>query len=67
MPGAVYVMRNATGADVSEAVLFGEIFYFDNSGQLWIMNDELGVMNYELKVHSMRIKRGFTVNSYFDE
>jgi hypothetical protein len=35
MPGAVYIMRNAAGAHVAEAVLLGEVFYFYYGGHGW--------------------------------
>jgi hypothetical protein len=36
VPGAVYVMRNAARAYISEAVLFGEAFYFYYGAHLLI-------------------------------
>jgi hypothetical protein len=41
VPGTVYIVRNATGTYVSEAVLFGEVLDFNYGGQILIMSDEL--------------------------
>lgn len=55
MPPAVYIMGNGSRAYLTEAVLFGEVFYFDDSAHDELKRLNLPAEGREVELASQRL------------